>query len=289
MSLKTAVFVCGLGNVGFASTFLKTIGMDETGDYAPIMYIEDTASGCDFRGFEYLFRGRFDGILKHAGRGGCNALWTQAVQWGASENVECLIVANDDIMAPKPGVIDQMVRVLEQNSHIAMVGVGSNGAWESDHKVKERWFVDPSLLLEAAAYCEEFRGTPVKYSHHVSGPLWACRPKLWLESGGIPANLFWGWGEIVPSIELRKMGYESAAVQWPVTILHYGGGAFYDIHSDKERHDSFTRRSQEMGDEGKYIFERYGNGHAHLMAQHFDEKLPSMNLPPILYDPPEMV
>lgn len=283
--VKSAMVVCGVGNVGFAATFLKTIGMDRPGSGVPIWYLEDRTSGCDFRAFERIFSGRFDAVLRHNGRGGCNALWSQAVKLAADQHLGCVIVTNDDIMASRPGLAAQMLQVLERNPQVASVGVGSDGAWDQEHHARERWFTDPSLLVELDAHCEDFQEVPVKYVHHVSGICWATRPKLWLESGGIPGPCFWGWGEIVPCIELRKMGYQSVSVQYPVTLTHWTGGAALDIHSDPARHESFVRRSLEMGNEGEYVQKRYGCGHAHLMAQDFDSNLPRMNLPPLRFAP----
>lgn len=286
MSTTLAV-VTGVGNIGFAATFFATVGKHR-GD-VPLYYMQDCTSGCDFSQLEYLFPSFMVGGFKckHFGRGGCNDLWNAAVRLAHDEGFDNVIVMNDDIMAPKPGLFEQMIQVLDNNPHVAAVGVGSDGAWEGEHKHRERWFTDPSFLKEAADHCETFKGQPVKYVHHISGPCWGANVDLWLEAGGIDERFFWAFGEVQPCIELRNMGYQSVAVQYPVTICHYGGGAYFDIHADPARHESFLQRASAMGDEGKLFAEKYGTGHVHILAQEFDAKLPSLNLPPIQYTPKE--
>lgn len=291
--MRTAVYVTGVGNVAFAACFLKTFYDTTmwTRSNGYIFYVGDTTSGCDLNPVVYLFapgEEYYPEFLSHTGRGGCNALWTQCVRHAAGCGFDLCICCNDDIMFPRAGWLEAIVRIFQRNPHVAMVGIGSDSVWEKEHHHRERWFTDPSLLVEAAEHCEAFRETPVRYVHHVAGPCWACRPELWLEAGGIPEELFWGWGEIVPCIELRKMGYQSVAVQFPTTILHWGGGSEREIHSDPARHESFTRRSKEMGDEGAFITKKYGCGHAHLMAKAFDESDKIKHLPPLLYEPPSM-
>lgn len=275
------LYVCGVGNVAFAATFAKSCL--DTGYHKPPVYVEDRASGCDFDSLERVLADAYR-FERHTGRGGCNALWTDCVKDAYANGYDFCVIANDDVIFPRSGWFESILEVFNKNPHVAMVGIGSDSAWEQEHRHRERWFTDPSFTTESAEHCEVFKERAVKYVHHVAGPCWACKPKLWLDAGGIPEQFFWAFGEVIPCIELRKMGYQSVAVQYPVTINHYGGGAFYDIHSDTERHASFSKRASQYGDEGRMFAEKYGTGHIHLLAQDFDAKLPSMNLPPIKYD-----
>ena len=285
--MNTAVYVTGVGNVAFGATFLASFLRTVPYRVRRPYYMQDRASGCQFNDFDFVIGDNY-GIIQHTGRGGCNALWTQCVQHAAGSGADICIVANDDVMFPSAGWLESLRQIFARNPHVAMAGIGSDGVWEAEHHAKDRWFTDTSLIEQAAAHCMDFRETPVKYVHHVSGPLWACRPELWLKAGGIPEELFWGFGEVVPCIELRKMGFQSVACQYPTTILHWGGGAFYDIHSNDARNESFNRRAIQMGDDGDLFTAKYGTGHIHLLAQDFDRALPNMVLPLIDFDPPDL-
>lgn len=294
--MRAACYVVGCGNVFFLQTILESIDRFAPPDIdlcpdIDLWYVLDRGVQTDLTRLCELFdRGAFDHlpIIRVAenttAQGSINALWNWTVAKAARDGVDIAIVLNDDVYI-SPGSISAILRVFQQNEHVALCGIPAPGQVQDELHVRERWFMDPSLFygpdFDKIVYAH--KGMQPKYQGWTSGPFWACRVKPWLEHAVIPSCLHWGYGESWTGLSLYKAGWYTMSIYDPL-ILHYGGGAYFAVHSNSVAHEIFMNGARSVGDDAKNFATVWGTSELGELHEKWQKKFDiRSDVPPIHY------
>jgi len=277
--VKIAVYVTGMANVRFYSTFYESWRATMNPSDASLYYMMDCQTDVPRNLFQEMYS-HLTRIIFYSEGAGLNQMWNECVRHAKHNAFDIAIVANDDIYLT-PGWFQAIEQIFARNPHVALAGIPADGAWHDQHQAKLRWFTDLRLVTEDDH--QRFRDAPAKYDPWVSGPLWACRVQPWMEHATIPRDLFFGYGEPWMGLKLFEAGHYAASVYYR-TIYHYGGGMYWDVHGHPVRDQKFNSSA---GHDAQHFAAHYGTSELDELIPTWRSQLETRQPPPLQFDPPE--